>query len=290
MTAYATLRQRAEGLAGPLPDLLAQAEHLANAVLLGAHGRRQSGMGDEFWQYRPAVAGDPRRLVDWRRSAKSDQHFVREREWQAAQSVLLWVDDAQSMGFASGDFPQKSDRAGLLAMALSVLLIRGGERVALAGLGTPPRSSQLQLLRIAQNLSQGAGPEEYAAPVIRIMPPHSRAVFLSDFLGPLDPIQAQLTRAADRGVKGVLYQILDPEEEAFPYHGRTVFESMGGGVTHETLKADDLRDQYLDRLAARKAALQDLARATGWVYACHHTDKTALSALLYLYTALERRH
>jgi len=36
----AVLRQRAEDLAGPLPHLLAEAEHLASTVLLGAHGRR----------------------------------------------------------------------------------------------------------------------------------------------------------------------------------------------------------------------------------------------------------
>jgi len=290
MEGHAHLRQRAEGLAGPLPHLLADAEHLAQAVMLGAHGRRQSGMGDEFWQYRQATDGDAARMIDWRRSARSDAHFVREKEWQAAQSVLIWVDDAQSMRFTSDDNrPEKGDRAALLAMALSILLIKGGEKVALAGLGTPPRSSQLQLLRIAQNLSETQETSDFGAPVIRIMPPHSRALFVSDFLGDLDAVEAQLTRAADRGVKGVLYQILDPQEEAFPFEGRTIFESVGKTVSHETLKAGELRDRYLDRLAIRKGKLSDLARATGWHFACHHTGDSAQSALLYLYNALERR-
>lgn len=287
---HATLRQRAEALAGPLPDLLAEAERLAQAAMLGQHGRRRAGMGDEFWQYRPAVAGDPVRMIDWRRSAKSDAHFVREKEWQAAQSVILWVDQAQSMDFTSADaHPSKSDRARLLAMAVAILLVRAGEKVALAALGTPPRSSQLQLLRIAQELSADAGGEDFGAPVVRIMPPHSRALFVSDFLGNLDAVEAQLTRAADRGVRGVIYQVLDPQEEAFPFDGRTIFESMGGTVSHETLKAGDLRDRYLERLAERKARLADLARATDWHYACHHTGDTAQSALLYLYNVLERR-
>jgi len=288
---HAQLRQRAEGLAAPLPDLLAGAEHLAQAVMLGAHGRRRAGMGDEFWQYRPARAGDEARMIDWRRSARSDAHFVREKEWQAAQAVLLWVDEAQSMEFTSDkNRVTKADRARLLAMAISVLLIRGGERVALAALETPPRSSQLQLLRIAQSLTADHAENDFGAPVIRIMPPHSRAVFVSDFMGDIAAVQAQMARAADRGVRGVLYQVLDPAEEAFPYDGRTIFESMGGTVSHETLKAGDLRDRYLERLAERKAQLQDLARATDWQYACHHTDDSAQSALLWLYNALERRH
>ena len=287
---HARLRQEAEALAAPLPPLLAEAEHLAQTVLLGEHGRRRSGMGDEFWQYRPARAGDDARMVDWRRSAKSDAHFVREKEWQAAQSVLIWADNAQSMGFASAKArPAKAARAKLLALAVSVLLIRGGERVALAALGAPPRSSQLQLLRIARSLAEKADAEDYGAPAIRIAPPHSRALFISDFLGDTAPLAAQMARAADRDVKGVLYQILDPAEEAFPYDGRAVFESMGGTLVHETMKAGDLRSRYLGRLAGRKAALRDLARAAGWQYACHHTDSSAQSALLWLYGALGRR-
>ena len=83
------LRTRAEALGQTLPPLLAEAEMLASTVMLGEHGRRRAGMGDEFWQYRPAHAGDSARMVDWRRSARSDAHFVREREWQGAQSSVL---------------------------------------------------------------------------------------------------------------------------------------------------------------------------------------------------------
>ena len=123
MTAHAELRQRAETLSGPLPELLAQADQLAQSMMLGAHGRRQSGMGDEFWQYRPARAGDAARMVDWRRSAKSDTHFVREKEWQAAQSVMFWVDHAHSMSFSSDkNRDSKARRAAILALAASVLL------------------------------------------------------------------------------------------------------------------------------------------------------------------------
>ncbi len=86
MTTPAALRRKSAELAGALPPLLADAERLAAMVLLGEHGRRHSGMGDEFWQYRVAVDGDEARQIDWRRSARSDVHFIRQKEWQAAQS------------------------------------------------------------------------------------------------------------------------------------------------------------------------------------------------------------
>ena len=80
-------------------------------MLLGEHGRRRPGLGEEFWQYRPAMASDEARLIDWRRSARSDTHFIREKEWQAAQTVSVWVDGARSMDFASGGGHSKADRA-----------------------------------------------------------------------------------------------------------------------------------------------------------------------------------
>ncbi|ARE38661.1 putative conserved membrane protein [Rhodovulum sp. P5] len=289
MSDAATLRARAEGLAEALPPLLAEAEHLAQAVLLGEHGRRRAGTGDEFWQYRPAHAGDEARMIDWRRSARSDAHFVREKEWQAAQSVLLWVDDAASMQFSGeANHPSKADRARVLAMALAVLLTRGGERVGLSG-RLPARRGPLQLLRLAEALGADGQGADYGAPETRGMPAHSRAVFLSDFLGPFEPLEKALTKAADRGVKGALIQILDPAEEAFPYDGRTIFESMGGTLSHETLKAGELRERYLGRLARRKAHLSELARSTGWHFTTHHTGEGAQAALLWLFRALERR-
>ncbi|EEW25209.1 DUF58 domain-containing protein [Rhodobacter ferrooxidans] len=288
MSETALLRSRAEALGQALPPLLAAAEHLAATVMLGEHGRRRAGLGDEFWQYRPAHAGDSARMIDWRRSARSDAHFVREREWQAAQSVALWVDTARSMGF-TGDKSRapKADRARLLALALAVLLLRGGERVGLAGAATPPRSGRGQVMPLAEGLLAETD-ADYGQPDTTGLVAHGRAVFVSDFLADLAGVEAAMGRAADRGLRGVLLQVLDPAEEDFPFDGRTIFESMGGSLRHETLRAGDLRDRYLARLAERKERLATLARASGWHYHCHHTGQAAQPALLWLYRALER--
>lgn len=283
------LRGRAEDLAAPLPPLLAEAEQLAQTVLMGEHGRRRAGAGSNFWQYRAAQPHDTARAIDWRRSGRADQAFVQEKEWQIAQSVALWVDDGAAMGFASTPkLPPKSDRARLIALALAVVLNRGGERVGLTDARLPPRRGRGQLARLAQILSQERG-EDHGAPEAGGLAPQSRAVLISDFLGPIEPVEAMLTAAADRGVRGALLQVLDPAEEAFPYDGRTIFESMSGALRHETLKAGDLKDRYLERLAARRAHLAGLAHATGWQLSTHRTSESAASALLWLHTALERR-
>lgn len=289
MSHPATLRTGAEALAAPFPPLLAEAEHLATTVLLGDHGRRRAGLGDSFWQYRPALPWDEARSIDWRRSGRADTAFVREKEWQIAQSVILWVDTAASMEFASTPGGEtKAHRARVLALALAVLLLRGGERVGLTGQRLPPRRGREQLTRLTELLSLGTD-ADYGTPEATGMLPHSRAVFVSDFLGDMAPVEAALTKAADRGVRGVLLHVLDPSEELFPFTGRTIFESVGGTLSHETLKANDLKDRYLERLAARKDELQRLCMLTGWQYGIHHTDHSAQSALLWLYGALDAR-
>lgn len=289
-TPVAQLRQHAQEEAARFPALLARAEHLAGTVLLGEHGRRRAGQGDSFWQYRTMQPGDSVRQIDWRRSARGDDQFVREREWQIAQSVLMWVDPGASMRFASDPgLETKSHRARLTALAAAILLTRGGERVGLTGWHLPPRRGNAQIARLAQVLSD-EGAEDYAVPEARGMLPHARAIFISDFMADLAPIEAAMTKAADRGVRGAMLQVLDPAEEAFPFEGRTIFESVGGTVAHETLKASELRDRYTDRLAARKDRLQHLCRITGWHFQTHHTDASPQSALLWLYRALDGSH
>ncbi|MGH1576705.1 DUF58 domain-containing protein [Planktotalea sp.] len=288
MTQPRALRLEAEQEASRLPTLLARAEQLAGTILLGEHGRRHAGMGDDFWQYRPVQAGDSRRMIDWRRSARSDQQFVREREWQVAQSVMLWVDASASMRFSSDKtLPNKSDRARLIALASAILLIRGGERVGITGTDLPPRRGRAQILRLSEHFAKDQAPD-YGTPDARAMLPHARALFVSDFMGDMDGITAALTKAADRGVRGALLQVLDPAEESFPFQGRTIFESAGKTLRFETLKASDLKEKYLEKLAARKEELRHLCATTGWQFSTHHTAAPAQSALLWLYNALGR--
>nr|WP_038068291.1 DUF58 domain-containing protein [Thioclava dalianensis] len=288
------MRREAEGAAAALPALLVAAEQLAATVQMGTHGRKRPGTGEEFWQYRPAHAGDEARFVDWRRSARSDTQYVRDREWQLAQSVHLWVDDAASMQFTGAESGRharvsKSERARVLALALAVLMIRGGERVGLTGQDAPPRPGRAQLMSLAALLSQNEATRgDYGTPEVAGVSAQSRAVFLSDFLGDLEQVERALGQLADRGVSGVMVQVLDPDEEAFPYDGRTIFQSMSGKLIHETRKAGDLRTRYLERLAARRDQLSRLAQGAGWQFSTHHTGDPAQVALLWLYSALGR--
>lgn len=294
------LRGRAEGLAAGLPPLLAEAERLAAAVHPGGHGRRRAGQGAEFWQYRAALEGDEARRIDWRRSARGDQTYLREQEWQQVQAVQIWADRSASMSYRSAEgIETKAARASLLALAVAVLLERGGERFGLADGALAPRTGRAQLARLAEVLAgAGAGGmdaggtetgavADYGSPDAAGLLPWSRAVFLSDFFGDPGRLRQAVLTAADRGVGGVLLQVTDPAEEEFPFAGRTIFQSMAGGLRHEAREAAGLAERYRARLAERRTALERLARDAGWTFGVHRTDHAPAPALLWLFAGLE---
>ncbi|QHQ37428.1 DUF58 domain-containing protein [Algicella marina] len=256
---------------------------------MGVHGRRRAGTGENFWQYRRAMPGDVQTAVDWRRSARSDQLYIREMEWEAAQTVSIWADDAASMDYRGEKAPRsKRDRAVLLSLALSVLLVKAGERVALLGTeASMPRSGEKQLRRMALALAEEQEDRpDYGAPPKAKFEASGRAVFLSDFMGARDEVFPALTHAADRNVAGCFVQIVDETEEVFPFDGRTIFRSMGGSVEFETQRARALREAYQERLAERRAALETMARRTGWRCLVHRTSESPRKALLWLYMAI----
>lgn len=283
----AGLRARAEAVGGGLPALMLSAERLAASLTAGAHGQRRPGSGEDFWQYRPAHDGDSARSIDWRRSARSDGQFVRDREAQVAQSAVLWISAAAGMDYAGGaDRPTKRARCDLLALAVALALLAGGERVALAG--QPPRPGRVQADRIAEALvARATLPGDDDAPPAEALRPGQRVLLFDDCLGDPAPLLAYLDRAAAMGVRGALLQVLDPDEESFPFDGAVLFRSASGALSHDTRDAGGLRAAYLARLAERRELMGRAALAAGWHFGSHDTATPPATPALWLWSVLE---
>jgi uncharacterized protein (DUF58 family) len=281
------LRQRAETLADRLPPLLVAAERVAATVAQGVHGRRRVGVGETFWQFRPYQAGDSTMRIDWRQSARSQQLFLREQEWEAAESVWLWRDRSPSMDYRSpGAERTKLDRAVLLVLALASLLTRAGERVALLGAGGGrPIGGRAGIEALCRGLLAPFA-DDGSLPTAEPLPRHARLVLIGDFLAPLDELRARLRDYVAMGVRGHLLQVLDPAEETLPFAGRVRFEGPEDEGNTLIGNVGGVRAAYTERLEAHRAALRDLARSLGWTYAPHRTDHPPEPALLALYVAL----
>jgi uncharacterized protein (DUF58 family) len=279
----------AQALAETLPTLLIEAERVAATVAQGLHGRRRVGTGENFWQFRPFVAGDLAARIDWRRSARSDQVFLRETEWDAAQTVALWRDAGPGMDWrSSAALPTKSGRVGLLLLALASLILRGGERVRLLdgqdGNAAGITAGSAALPRLAACLAAGTQGLPEALP-----PRHGQAVLFGDFLADPAPVRALISRLAALPARGALVQVLDPAEIAFPYAGRIRFAAPGGGAEILVPRADALRDAYRDRLRQRQDDLRRWCAGAGLALIVHPTDAAPQQALLALHACLSAR-
>ncbi len=274
----------AKSLSAALPDLLVEARRVAATVAAGWHGRRQSGPGETFWQFRPFSAGEATGRIDWRRSARDDHLYVREREWESAHTVWLWPDLSSSMDFGSRLAPvTKRDRALVILLAVADLLARGGERVGVPGLlrPTPNRAAAERAADALRLLTVG-----HPFPDIHPIRRFSDVVILGDFLDPIETTTAVLTRVAGSGARGHLVQVMDPSEETFPFLGRTEFRDPETGERITAGRAEGWAVAYRDKLAAHRLALRRLADQLGWTFLVHHTDRSAAEPLLALHARL----
>ena len=280
----ARLESEAHGLAERLPELVLDALRVSSTVAHGIHGRRRAGPGETFWQFRQLGALDPATSIDWRRSASSDNLYVREREWEAAHTVWLWPDLSPSMSFRSHlSATTKRDRAVVIALAAAELLVAGGERVGLMGL-TRPTAARRAATRLAETLAMNDGRPEVASslpPEVRLAR-FSGAILVSDFLDPVEVIAARLRAIAGSDVSGHLVQVLDPAEETLPYDGRAEFIGIEDGAHWIADRTESLRDRYREKLEAHREGLAEVARRLGWTLMVHHTDRPAVEPLLGL--------
>src|SRR5512140_1475792 len=181
----------ARSLAEAMPRLILEARRVASPVIHGLHGRRRAGPGENFWQYRRFVSGEPSQNVDWRRSARDDHLYVREREWEASHTVWIWPDRSPSMTFASTlTSGSKLERALVVAFALAEVLVQGGERVGVPGLLRPTASRNV-IEKMAEAILHDPT-ERTSLPPTFAPSPLSEVVMLSDLWAPIGEVRSTI--------------------------------------------------------------------------------------------------
>lgn len=275
---------RAQARAALIPDCMVEAQRLANTVIAGWHGRRKRGIGENFWQFRPYVDGESLSRIDWRRSARDDHTYVRDREWEAAHTVWVWADLSPSMMYKSTfGTVSKESRALVIMLALAEILARSGERIGCPGI-MEPIAARNAAERLASALMHSAATG--GLPDTGMIRGNSDLVLIGDFLDPVDDVMARLGPLARRGLTGHVIEIADPAEEIFPYAGRTEFTDPESGQKITAGRAETLKDDYARAYTARRDTLADSLRHLGWSFVPHRTDHLASEALVAVHMYL----
>nr|CAD6602255.1 hypothetical protein RKHAN_01078 [Rhizobium sp. Khangiran2] len=277
-TSGSQVLSRAQARAALVPDCMVEAKRIANTVIAGWHGRRKRGVGENFWQFRPYSEGESLSRIDWRRSARDDHTYVRDREWEAAHTVWLWCDLSPSMMYKSTfGTVSKESRALVLMLALAEILARSGERIGCPGV-MEPVSARNAAERLASAIMH-AQPTN-GLPETAMIRGHSDLVLIGDFLDEADLIMSRLSPLARRGLRGHVVEIADPAEENFPYSGRTEFTDPETGEKLVSGRAETIRDDYRRAYLLRREILGDALRRLGWSFVFHRTDHLASEALV----------
>src|SRR3954468_21400959 len=272
-------------LAATMPRLILESRRVAATVIHGLHGRRRAGSGENFWQFRRFVSGEPAARVDWRRSARDDHLYVREQEWEAAHTVWIWPDRSPSMVFASPlVWETKLDRALVIAFALAEVLVEGGERVGIPGLMRPSASRNI-IERMAETIvhdptARASLPPSFAPS------PQSEVVVLSDLWSPITDVHKTIAQLSANGAHGHVVQIVDPAEESFPFSGRVEFIDPEDGHSITVGRAEAWRTEYQARLERHRAEIRAETDRLGWSFIIHRTDRPASELLLALHTRM----
>lgn len=292
-TAMPTLLGESQSLVDGLPasqgpDRGKQTHNLSG----GIHGRRKAGSGDDFWQYRTYSTGDDLKSIDWRRSARGDNLYIRQNEWQTSEDIWFWCDPSASMLYRSNKaLPSKSDTAHMLALAAATLFERGGERLGTLDVHDKPAAGRYGLGRLAEGFDLNRqtahkNPERVTLPTtpprVGAVASNAHVILFSDFLCEETELLKCLKSLSSNGIRGHLVHIIDPAEIDFPFTGRTLFKGLEGDGDHLSPRAEDFKQGYQNLMGGWMNTIQSLARHAGWRYNLQRSDESLTKTLLHL--------
>lgn len=263
-------------------DFLQRLERLSLAARKAALGQTQGerrsprrGQSVEFADFRPYVAGDDFRRIDWNAYARLERFFIKLFVEEEDLTVHFLLDTSASMRWGQ---PDKLGYAVRAAGALGYIALTGLDRITVTAVGgggslSPLRGKQhalalfnfLQGLETAEAESARFNPartlQAYAAAALRTGP----LVLLSDLMD--DGWQEGLKALAARGFEVTVLHILAPDELEPQLEGDFKLLDREGGAAVEITADYELLARYRRELAAWQEELRAFCAARGAAYA-----------------------
>lgn len=268
-------------------------DHLINKfktpyLTTGHQGQRRSGTGADFWQYKEYQDGDNSQNIDWRKSAKGDTHFIREREWEKSQTVSIWLSRSKSMQFVHKlDTYSKAQYATVLAYILSAKFIQTGEQIKFINAQIKGLHSAAQLQQLAHGLTQHST-HVTAHNKNDIGIAKSFPILISDYWDDIATVERQIRQLSADNFRGLILQITSPAEISLPYKGRVRLEHAAQGESdHFTIsKIEDTKKEYTARIDKHQTALRAIAHKYGCHFLQVSTDQPFTDATMDIYRTL----
>jgi uncharacterized protein (DUF58 family) len=283
--------------AGPLldDDLVRQLERLRystlTAIVAGLVGDRQGRARVahlEFADYRPYVAGDELRRIDWNIYRRLHQLVVKVGIEDGRLSLALLVDVSRSMRVGE---PCKSRAACRLAAALAAIALLRGDQADVHVLGDgrarpvvrlegPRQIPALlhELERLPHAL--GTGLEESLTRYVRAGAPTDVGVLISDANVSPDELGHALRALSASARTAVLLHVVAPDELQTRLRGAVELRDAESGRSVETAVDEQAAAEYAERFAQFCEAVRERCRAAGVGYVQVRSDANPLDVLI----------
>ena len=274
------MRLNAEELSNKIPSLYVKADRIANTIWEGMHNRNKDGLGDNFWQFRKYEYGDPAHLIDWKKTAKSNETFIQEKELQTLQNFVIWRDTSKSMNFRSSEtIDTKLYRANLFTLALTIILSKSGENIVLNGLKSKLLKGGNAVNFVSNQINEKVTDSYKSSPNVNEIKNNSDVILIGDFLNNIIETEKTIKELSNRGINGIIIQILDPAERFFPYKGRINFNGLEGEQNILIGKAESVRNDYKKAIKIHIEKLEKLITSYSWKYILDNSEQDASISL-----------
>ena len=274
------MRLKAEELSNKIPSLYVKADRIANTIWEGMHNRNKDGLGDNFWQFRKYEYGDPAHLIDWKKTAKSNETFIQEKELQTLQNFVIWRDTSRSMNFRSSEsIDTKLYRANLFTLTLTIILSKSGENIVLNGLKSELLKGGNAVNFVSNQINEKVTDSYKSSPNVNEIKNNSDVILIGDFLNNIIETEKTIKELSNRGINGIIIQILDPAERFFPYKGRINFNGLEGEQNILIGKAESVRNDYKKAIKIHIEKLEKLITSYSWKYILDNSDQDASISL-----------
>ena len=268
------MRLKAEELSNKIPSLYIKAERIANTIWEGMHNRNKDGLGDNFWQFRKYEYGDPAHLIDWKKTAKSNETFIQEKELQTLQNFVIWRDTSRSMDFRSSEsIDTKLYRANLFTLTLTIILSKSGENIVLNGLKSKLLKGGNAVNFVSNQIDEKVTDSYKSSPNVNEIKNNSDVILIGDFLNNIIETEKTIKELSNRGINGIIIQILDPAERFFPYKGRINFNGLEGEQNILIGKAESVRNDYKKAIKIHIEKLEKLITSYSLKYILYNSDQ-----------------
>ena len=274
------MRLKAEELSNKIPSLYVKADRIANTIWEGMHNRNKDGLGDNFWQFRKYEYGDPAHLIDWKKTAKSNETFIQEKELQTLQNFVIWRDTSRSMNFRSSEsIDTKLYRANLFTLTLTIILSKSGENIVLNGLKSKLLKGGNAVNFVSNQINEKVTDSYKSSPNVNEIKNNSDVILIGDFLNNIIETEKTIKELSNRGINGIIIQILDPAERFFPYKGRINFNGLEGEKNILIGKAESVRNDYKKAIKIHIEKLEKLITSYSWKYILDNSEQDASISL-----------